>query len=42
MGKVQVRKNVNKTMYMKTNGFRFVDIINYLGPGISYEKWVNA
>ena len=27
---------------MKTGGFRFVDIINYLGPGTSYEKWVKA
>ena len=27
---------------MKTNGFRFVDIINYLGPGTSYKKWVKA
>ena len=29
-------------MFMKTAGFRFVDIINYLGPGTSYDKWVKA
>ena len=29
-------------MFMKTNGFRFVDIINYLDSGTSYEKWVKA
>ena len=27
---------------MHTWGFRFLDIINYLGPGTSYEKWVKA
>ena len=36
--KVQVGKKANTTMFMKTNGSRFVDIINYLGPGTSYEK----
>jgi len=29
-------------MFMHTWGFRFLDIINYLGPGTSYEKWVKA
>jgi len=32
----------NKIMFMTTPGFRFLDIINYLGPGTSYEKWVKA
>jgi len=27
---------------IKTNGFRFVDIINYLGQGTSYKMWVKA
>ena len=27
---------------MKTKGFRFVDLFNYLGPGTTYEKWVKA
>ena len=26
-------------MFLLTPGFRFLDIINYLGPGTSYEKW---
>ena len=34
--KVKVRKNANTTM--KTKGFRFVDLFNYLGPGTTYEK----
>ena len=29
-------------MFMKTNGIRFVDIINYLDSGTSYKKWVKA
>lgn len=41
-GKVQVRKKANTTMFMKTNGFRFADIVNYLWPGTSYEKWVKV
>ena len=40
--KVRVAKNGNKIMFLLTSGFRFLDIINYLGPGTSYEKWVNA
>ena len=41
-GKVRVAKNGNKIMFLLTCGFRFLDIINYLGPGTSYEKWVKA
>ena len=29
-------------MFLLTSGFRFLDIMNYLGPGTSYEKWVKA
>ena len=29
-------------MFLLTCCFRFLDIINYLGPGTSYEKWVKA
>jgi len=35
--KVQVGKKTHTTMFMKTSGFLFVDLINYLGPGKSYE-----
>ncbi|KAL9976028.1 hypothetical protein ACROYT_G013258 [Oculina patagonica] len=38
--KVKVAKSGNKIMFIVTNGFRLLDIINYLGPGTSYEKWV--
>ena len=40
--KVRVAKNGNKIMFLLTDEFRFLDIINYLGPGTSYEKWVKA
>ena len=29
-------------MFLLTWGFPFLDIINYLGPGTSYAKWVKA
>ena len=35
--KVQVAKKANTTMFMKTDHFLFLDIINYRGPGTSYE-----
>ena len=41
-GKVRVAKNGNKIMFILSKNFRFLDIINYLGPGTSYEKWVKA
>ena len=41
-GKVKVAKNGKKIMFITTPGYRFLDIINYLGPGVSYEKWVAA
>ena len=40
--KVRVAKNGSKIMFLLTSGFRFLDIINYLGPGTSYAKWVEA
>jgi len=40
--KVKVGKKGNKTMFLLTWGARFLDIINHLGPGTSYAKWVKA
>ena len=40
--RVKLAKKANTTMFMKTDHFRFLDIINHLGPGISYEAWVKA
>ena len=40
--KVKVAKNGNKIMFILTENFRFLDIMNYLGPGTSYDKWVKA
>jgi len=41
-GKVQVAKKANTTMFMKTNGFISLDIINYIDPGTSCDAWVKA
>ena len=41
-GNVRVAKNGNKIMFILTNSFRFLDIMNYLGPGTSYEKCMKA
>ena len=40
--KVKVAKNGNKIMFILTENFRFLDIMNYLGQGTSYDKWVKA
>ena len=40
--KARVAKNANKIMFILTDSFRFLDIMNYLGPGTSYDKWVKA
>ena len=29
-------------MFMITPELRFLDAMNYLGPGTSYDKWVKA
>ena len=29
-------------MFLTTPNFEFFDIINYLGPGTSYEKWIKT
>lgn len=29
-------------MFLTTQLFRFLDIINYVGPGVSYEAWTKA
>ena len=41
-GDIKVAKNANKIMFLWTKEFRFLDIINYLGPGTGYDKWVKA
>ena len=40
--KVRVAKNGSKIMFLLTDRLRFLDIINYLGPGTSYERWIKA
>ena len=40
--KITVAKNGNNMMFIHTKIFRFLDIINYLGPGTNCDKWVKA
>jgi len=40
--KVKVATQGSKTMFMVTPEFKFLDVMNYLAPGISYSKWINA
>ena len=42
LGNVHVGKKVSKTMFIKTQTLLFLDIINYLGPGTSYDSWIKA
>ena len=39
---VTVAKKQEKIMFLTTPNFKFFDIINYLGPGTSYEKRVKT
>ena len=39
---VTVAKNQEKIMFLTTPNFKFFDIINHLGPGTSFEKWVKT
>jgi len=36
--KVRVAKKGNRIMFLLTWGFRFLAIINFIGPGTSYEN----
>ena len=40
--KIKVATQGSNTMFIITPEFKFLDVINYLGPGTSYDKWVNA
>ena len=39
---ITVGKKGNTIMFMKTSEFKFLDIVNYVGPGVSYNAWVKA
>ena len=40
--KVDSGEKQSQIMYMKTPQFVFLDVINYLAPGITYDKWVKT
>ena len=39
---VKVASKHRKIMFMSTPNFKFLDIINYVAPGTSYDKWVKT
>ena len=41
-GTLNVAKKENKYMYLKTPRFKFLDMINYLAPGLSFDAWCKA
>ena len=40
--KVDSGEKQGQIMYMKTLKFNFLDVTNYLSPGISYDRWVKT
>ena len=40
-GTFAAEKN-GRIMFINTLKFKFLDVLNYLGPGITYEKWVKT
>ena len=40
-GTFAAEKN-GRIMFINTPKFKFLDMLNYLGPGITYEKWVKT
>ena len=40
--KVKVATQGSKTMFVITPEFKFLDVMNYLAPGTSYDEWVKA
>ena len=40
--KVDSGEKQGQIVYMKTPQFVFLDVINYLAPGITYDKWVKT
>ena len=39
---VNVAKKENSYMFLSTSNFKFLDIKNYLAPGLSYDTWCRA
>ena len=39
---VKVGRKANRTIFLINSSYRFLDIMNYLAPGTSYDKWVKA
>ena len=42
MNDVTVTKKDNSYMFLMTPSFKFLDVRNYLAPGLSYDGWCKA
>lgn len=42
IGKVGVVKKGGLIMFLRIDGFLFLDVINYLGLGTSYDSWTKV
>jgi len=40
--KVKVATQGSKTMFIITPEFKFLDVMNYLAPGTTYDKWIKG
>ena len=40
--KIKVTKKDNNYMFLTTSWFKFLDIKNFLAPGMNYEKWCKS
>ena len=41
-GDIFVAKKDNRYMFLTTEHFKFLDVISYLAPGLSFDKWCKA
>lgn len=42
LGDIVVGAKSNKTMFLLTKDLKFLDVINYLAPGVSLDAWLKA
>ena len=41
-GEISVAKKENSYMFLTTSKFKFLDVLSYLTPGLSFDEWSKA
>ena len=41
-GEISVAKKENSYMFLTTSKFKFLDVLSYLTPGLSFDEWCKA